>query len=128
MISTIASGLYTLGQSHHGVKLLQLHGETFAWVTVPRIGGLLVHTTQPHVLHERLSRGRYRLYNVVDEPRFSDQLHLELEYGTNAWQGYVLPSGLPTRHVTRRRIVPTQELITSRTRTYANHLIQSEIL
>jgi len=113
MITIIDSGDYKLSDTKHGVKLLHLRQKTFAWITTRHIGELLVRTTLPHTECELLSEGSYQLYNVINEPDLSDQLHLELEVGKNRWQGYLLPVGFPTRLVARRRIIPTHEVITS---------------
>ena len=59
-----------------------------------------------------LSVGHYRLYKVANEPEISDQLHLELCVGQGIWQGYLLPTGLPTDEKKRNRIIPTREIIT----------------
>jgi hypothetical protein len=111
MITIDKSGTYELTETKHGIKLLRLGKKAYAWVNAPHIGELLVYTTLPHADHETLSRGAYRLYSVVDEPELSDQLHLELEAGTDVWQGYLLLTGFPTRTATRRRIIPTHEVI-----------------
>ena len=62
-----------------------------------------------------LSGGNYRLYDVDNEPKLSDQLHLELSTGNGSWQGYLLPTGLPTDTDKRNRIIPTGEVITKTT-------------
>jgi hypothetical protein len=49
---------------------------------------------------------------VKDEPKLSDNQHIELEVGLDAWQGYLLLTGLPDDDKKRTRIVPTGELIT----------------
>jgi hypothetical protein len=118
MITIIDSGDYKLTDTKHGIKLLRLRRSTFAWITAPHIGELLVYTTLPHVQQAVLSEGSYRLYNITDEPALSDQLHLELEVGRHKWQGYVLPVGFPTHLSTRRRIIPTHEVITSNKKFY----------
>ncbi|TAH33842.1 hypothetical protein EYC58_00155 [Candidatus Saccharibacteria bacterium] len=111
MITIDETGTYELVETKHVIKLLKLHGKTYAWITAPGIGELLVYSSVPHTEHEMLSEGSYRLYSVVDEPHLSDQLHLELEFGSDKWQGYLLPTGFPTKHDTRRLIIPTHEVI-----------------
>jgi len=59
-----------------------------------------------------LSLGQFRLYDVKDEPKLTDLIHLELFVGGGLWQGYLLPTGLPTDKDKRNRIIPTDELIT----------------
>lgn len=112
MIRLLKGGTYLLTGTRHGARLLRLQKQTYAWITTPRIGALLVYSAVPHSQREVLSTGNYRLYDVIDEPHLSDQLHLELEFGGNQWQGYLLPTGLPDRRRIRRRIIPTHEIIT----------------
>ena len=52
------------------------------------------------------------LYKVKDEPNFVDLFHLELLVGEGVWQGYLLPTGLPTAEKKRNRIIPAKEVIT----------------
>lgn len=111
MITIVASGYFRLIETRRGVKILQLNADRYAWLMVSRIGSLLVRTTRTHREFDVLSQGHFRLYDVADEPSLSDQLHLELEVGQDAWQGYLLPTGLPTRHHKRKRIIPTHEII-----------------
>lgn len=112
MIQLLKKGTYLLTGTRHGARLLRLQKQIYAWIATPRIGALLVYSTVPHIQREVLSTGNYRLYDVVNEPHLSDQLHLELEFGGNQWQGYLLPTGLPDRKHIRRRIIPTHEIIT----------------
>lgn len=126
MITIIDSGSYGLSETKHGIKLLKLRAKTYAWITAPHIGELLVHITFPHVAQEELSVGSYRLYTVRDEPHLSDQLHLELEIGHGQWQGYVLPVGFPTAHNTRRRIIATHEIITHNAHFYSIRRLQPQ--
>ena len=59
-----------------------------------------------------IASGKYRLYKVKDEPNFVDLFHLELLVGEGVWQGYLLPTGLPTAEKKRNRIIPAKEVIT----------------
>jgi hypothetical protein len=47
-------------------------------------------------------------------------LHLELEFTPDEWQGYILPTGLPDEEDTRKRLIATQQTISS-----ASHTIQN---
>jgi len=76
------------------------------------IGEILVSSHRPHKIDHKLAVGRYRLYDVEDEPKLADHQHLELFVGDGQWQGYLLLTGLPTEKKLRSRIVPTNELIT----------------
>lgn len=111
MINLIRSGFYRLAETKHQTKILYLDEDVYAWIE-PKIGEILVITHKPHKTDCVLSTGRYRLYEVANEPALSDQAHLELEVGPNSWQGYLLLSGLPANEKKRGRIIPTHETIT----------------
>jgi hypothetical protein len=113
MITLIETGLYRLIETPHRMKLLSLsrHGK-FIMTGIEGIGDILARSKRPHLTRLTLSAGTYRLYRVEDEPRLSDQLHLELEIGSHQWQGYLLPTGLPQGDKLRSRIIPTHETVT----------------
>lgn len=114
MIRVEQRGLYLLIETKNQTKILILDsGETFAWINAGKIGEILVASHKKHKADCVLSTGNYRLYTVEDEPHLSDQLHLELSVGRGVWQGYLLPTGLPTQEDKRNRIIPTGELITA---------------
>ena len=97
-------------------KILTLDNkQTFAWVNVADIGEILVTSHNPHTVDHVLARGAYRIYQVRDEPKLVDLIHLELLVGEGAWQGYILLTGLPTDEKRRNRIIPTKEVITKST-------------
>lgn len=112
MIRLLNSGQYILTETKHHIKILQLEKATYAWIEPPSIGGILVTSQHPHRVDALLSMGMYTLFDVENEIDLSDQLHLQLEAGVGIWQGYLLPTGLPTDKKLRCRIIPTQELIT----------------
>ncbi len=119
MITIHKSGQYKLVETKRNTKILHLDADTYAWIETPKFGELLVFS---HVAHKSdciLSTGHYTLYNVDDEPKLSDQRHLELEVGNRKWQGYLLPTGLPDARKKRSRIIPTLEVI-SGNRRYAH--------
>jgi hypothetical protein len=90
---------------------LKLDKKTFVWVFTRSIGEMLVATHRPHKTDQKLSKGEYRVYEVGDEPRLTDTLHLELSVGEGDWQGYLLITGFPKDKKTRSRIIPTNETI-----------------
>lgn len=113
MIQLLRSGRYQLTETKHHIKILQLDKQTYAWIEPPTIGGVLVLSHHSHRVDTVLSMGEYALFDVDDEPELSDQLHLQLEVGIGAWQGYLLPTGFPDEKKIRSRIIPTHEVIMS---------------
>lgn len=117
MIQLIQEGSYKLIETKHQTKILILDDkQTFAWVNAAEISEILVTTHKIHQTDNILAMGKYRLYSVKDEQKLTDLLHLELFVGEGNWQGYLLTTGLPTIRKTRKRIIPTNELITRPTR------------
>lgn len=113
MIKLINQGNYKLVETIKQTKILSLGGtNTFAWVNAKNIGEILVTTHKKHPFDTVLSTGKYRIYEVKDEPKINDTVHLELNVGDGFWQGYLLPTGLPDEEKIRNRIVPTKETIT----------------
>lgn len=112
MIKLLRSGHYKLIETKRNTKILYLDNETYAWVEPATIGEILVISHNQHKTDCVLSDGDYHIYQVEDEPRLADHMHLELATGRDTWQGYLLLSGLPTDDKTRTRIIPTMELIT----------------
>ena len=116
MITVLQSGTYELFDTKEQTKILILDKKyTFAWVSIREIGEILVTSHKTHKTDTTLALGKYRLYDVKDEPKLSDQIHLELALGEGLWQGYLLPTGLPTNIKKRNRIIPTIEVITKST-------------
>lgn len=111
MITLQAGGTYKLVETKHNTKILYLDNEAYAWVEPTGIGEILVASHNPLKTDCVLSIGEYRLLLVEDEPKLSDQLHLELEVGKKSWQGYILLTGLPSKQKKRTRIIPTREII-----------------
>jgi hypothetical protein len=116
MISLRSKGLYRLIETKRNTKILHLDNKMYAWVETAHMGELLVVSRTPHKTDCVLSVGHYRLYDVLNEPHLSDHVHLELEVGSNHWQGYLLLSGLPNSRKIRGRIIPTHEVITNNSR------------
>jgi len=117
MIKLLRKGKYSLVETRNDVKILKLGGKTFVWIFTKSIGEMLVTTHRSHRTDQKLSKGEYRLYEVKDDPKLTDMLHLELFIGEGDWQGYLLPTGFPkdlpaqAGKKTRSRIIPTIELI-----------------
>jgi hypothetical protein len=116
MITMKRSGLYKLIETKHHTKVLYLDNDIFAWVEPVNIGEILVASHKVHKTDCVLSLGHYVMFDVEDEPNLSDQIHLELEVGSDHWQGYLLLTGLPDYHKKRGRIIPTSEVIMSNPR------------
>ena len=112
MIHLEKTGNYKLIQTKANTKILSLDNQIYAWIEPKYIGDLLVISHKEHQTDCVLSIGTYNIYNVVDEPYLSDNMHLELETGKNRWQGYIMLSELPGKEKKRSRIIPTNELIT----------------
>lgn len=111
MISVVQRGVYRLYETSAQTKIILLDKTPYAWINAKGIGQILVPSHSKHKVDCTLAVGYYRIYNVVDEPKLTDQIHLELGIGMGMWQGYLLPNGLPT-NTRKRRIIPTYEGIT----------------
>lgn len=112
MIRLLKKGKYSLIETRNDVKVLKLDKKTFVWIYTKTVGEILVATRRGHRTDQKLAKGDYRLYEVKNEPKLVDQLHLELSIGKGDWQGYLLPTGSPKDKKTRSRIIPTNEIIT----------------
>lgn len=113
MIHVQQTGYYVLSETKKQTKILELDAaQTYAWINAAGIGEILVTSKKHHPQDCVLARGAYRLYEVRDEPDLTDLLHLELCIGPGYWQGYLLPTGLPTDRKKKNRIIPTKECIT----------------
>lgn len=111
MITLEKEGSYKLIETKRNTKILYLDDASFAWVEPVEIGEILVASHVPHKIDCVLATGTYRLFSVEDEPHLSDEPHLELQVGSNAWQGYLLPTGLPDDAKKRSRIIPTKDTL-----------------
>ena len=112
MIRLLQEGTYKLIETKGQTKMLFIDdSSTFAWINAKEIGEILVTSHKPHNADCILALGSYRIYAVENEPKLSDQIHLELYVGRNIWQGSLLPNGLPTDTKKRNRIIPTKEVI-----------------
>ncbi len=116
MIKLVQEGKYSLIETKEQTKILVLDNKrSYAWVNAVGIGEILVATYKSHKADNLLAIGKYRLYQVKDEPNLTDLMHIELFVGDGKWQGYLLTTGLPTSKNKRNRIIPTREIITRTT-------------
>lgn len=116
MIQLIKRGDYTLMETKQRTKILALDSkEQFAWLYVKGIGDVLIRTRKKHKPINILAVGKYRVLDVEDEPNMADVPHLELSLSNGMWQDYLLVKGLPTHKDKRRRIIPSDEVITRAT-------------
>lgn len=116
MIKLLSEGNYRLLETDMHTKILSMdRNKSFAWVRAMGIGEILVASSKNHEISHILNEGKYRCYEVKNEPEFTDLTHLELLVGNGVWQGYLLPSGIPTLKNNRKRIIKTYELITKTT-------------
>jgi hypothetical protein len=127
MITCKRGGAYKLIETKKHTKVLYLDNDIYAWVEPINIGEILVVSHKVHTSDCTLSIGDYHIYDVTDEPELSDTLHLELEVGKGAWQGYLLLTGLPDTHKKRTRIIPTNETITNNVRYATRQDVQANL-
>jgi hypothetical protein len=120
MIKKIKTGMYQLLGTKDHKTMLYIDEQGYLWNYARGIGDLLSFSKHPHARSHVLAQGKYRLYGVKDEPKLVDLQHLELSLGRGQWQGYLLLTGLPTSRRVRRRIVPTEEIISPRIRKGVN--------
>ena len=113
MVKLLKKGKYSLVETRSDTKVLKLDRKTFVWIFTKTIGEILVATHRGHKTDQKLANGEYRIYEVKDEPKLVDQLHLELAIGEGDWQGYLLLTGFPKNKKSRSRIIPTNEVISS---------------
>lgn len=101
---------------------MTLNGKrTYAWIFAGIIGEILVTSHKTHRVDHTLAIGKYRLYDVKNEIALRGMQHLELLVGQGVWQGYTLPTGLPTDTKKRNRIIPTNEIITRSQHSGSHH-------
>jgi len=122
MIKLLKKGKYTLVETKSDTKILTLDGKSYVWVFTKSIGEMLVTTRVGHKTDQKLAKGEYRLYDVENEPKLVDTLHLELQIceggyrmvpPRGCWQGYLLITGFPQKKKTRSRIIPTNEVVSN---------------
>lgn len=105
MICTIKSGSFQFFESPSQAKILVLDRKRpYAWIRSSQGGDILVYSSYRMDSCTLSSSGRYRLYMVTSEAKLSDQVHLELLIGKGRWQGYLLPTGFPTKRGEKREL------------------------
>lgn len=110
MIKLLSEGDYLLGETKNGTKIVKLDSKgNFAWLHSPKIGDILMKSKNTKT-EKTLAQGYFRFYEVENEPRLTDLIHLEVCIGKGSWQGYLLPTGLP-KTKDKNRIISTKELI-----------------
>lgn len=113
MIRLLKHGDYHLVETRGATRILELSGKgNYAWVNARGIGDILVFSEGQYEASCILAQGKYRIYEVKDEDKLTDTIHLELFIGEGIWQGYLLITGLPAGGHKRSRILPTKEIIT----------------
>ena len=113
MIKVLSNGSYKLIETKQQIKILYLDDTPYVWLFLKGIGHVLETTNKPHKAEHILAEGRYRLYEVKDDPKLSDNQRLELVVGPGKWQGYLLLTGLPNQTKKRSMIIATDETISS---------------
>ncbi|MBN1369509.1 MAG: hypothetical protein JW954_04660 [Dehalococcoidaceae bacterium] len=114
MIQLIEKGVYHLKEMGDASKLLTLdiyNGKSdYVW---ERDKDIRIRSAGQHGgrVFCTLAAGKYRLYQVKDEPGLASQLHLELLVGEGIWQGFLLPEGLPG-DLEAKPMIPVEETIT----------------
>ena len=112
MITQIKQGNYKLIETSEKTKILILDSkDNFAWINAGEIGEVLCFVGGGYKEQKVVAMGEYKLYSVKDEPKLTDLEHLELQVGENLWQGYLLPTGLPSAEDQKNRVIPTEELV-----------------
>ena len=119
MIKLIQKGKYKLLVTKEGKTMLYLGEQGYLWSFAKNIGYLLSFSKHPHHPQYLLAQGDYRMYEIRNEPRYVDLVHLELSVDAKTRQGYLLLTGLPNSKKIRSRIIPTDEDIGARTRSIA---------
>ena len=55
----------------------------------------LMYTGKQKAARFVISEGVYRIYEVLNEKKLSQGVHMELLVGKGKWQGFILSGGLP---------------------------------
>lgn len=110
MIKILKRGSYQLYEIDNFTKMFCLDNlRTYKWMNTTTEFFENQNNIQPITT---LAIGRYFLYDVNEEEALTNLQHLELYLGKRTWQGYLLPGGLPTKKEKKKKIVPTEEIIT----------------
>lgn len=110
MIRVVSRGNYRLVETKDFTKVfLFSNRQAFTWL--PAQGMIEMYYEKNPSLMSTLARGTYYIYETKNE-NDPPILQLEVYIGKRAWQGYMLPAGLPTMKEMRKRIIPTKDVIT----------------
>ena len=113
MLQVIGSGTYKLTETKDNTKVLFIDDEkAFGWKNGKCDGDLFLLAPDTENICCFLSVGKWRLYEIKDEPGLTDGNHFELHVGRGRWQGYLLPEGFPTAVNKQRPISQTGQTIT----------------
>lgn len=113
MIRLVQQGDFSLIETNGMIKILTIDSaKDFVWINAEGIGEILIASHCPHKPKQLIAKGKYRLYDVKNEPKLTDIKHFELFVDNGKWRGYLLPTGLPTDEENKNRIIPTREVIT----------------
>lgn len=109
MLKMVQRGDYKLFDAKENKKVLLIDDMPFVWENA-----VLRKDLSPDSEHDKtiLASGKYRLYEVANEPGFSDMFHLELSVGCGNWQGWLLNNSLPVNKDNHTNTAPTKEIIT----------------
>lgn len=111
MMRLCRSGTYKLIETRRNIRILYLNNTAYAWIEPWSNKEILVISRRSHITDCILSMGSFRLYDVKDELRLPGKQLLTLEVGADIWQGYLLPTGLPTARRKRVRILIAHQVV-----------------
>jgi len=113
MIKILDQGCYQLYKATNESKLLTIDKKkNYIWNKQADKEDITLCAYKNSKKDELLTVGKYRLYAVKNENDLSDGEHLELFVGDGKWQGYLLPTSLPSDKKLTSPIYPTEEIIT----------------
>lgn len=112
MIRLLKDGAYKLIETKKQTKILIMDKNAIYQFWHLPVGEIIISTYEKDIFDSIFSYGRYRLYEVKKEKDLTDHMHLELFVGNGIWQGYLLPTGLPTEKKKITTIMVTEEIIT----------------
>lgn len=106
-------GDYELFETDHHHRILTLDKKGwYAWVQGQQ-GEILVHSDSDHKKDRTIQKGKFRLVDFEDDPKFKDMPHLFLEK-SDRYQEVMLPNGLPTERDHQKKVILTDETITEK--------------
>ena len=127
MVTIIKTGAYEIVETKQHARVLHLDDAIFLWAHPKNKGDMLMACVDDHSAREIVSSGDYCLYKVEGEILPASMHHLDLETTSGGLQGYLLPSGLPTKTYTRKRIIPTNQVTTGK-KSFIRHFFSRKSL